>query len=117
MKRLPIALFVTTASLLLALPSCSQNHRGDSQTWRQAFPVEKASLSSLGTSRYFVLEPGYRLFFKHGDATLTVTVLKETKLVDGVQTRIIEEREEEAGALTEISRNYFAINPATGDVY
>ena len=38
-------------------------------------------------------------------------------MVDGVETRIVEEREEKDGQLTEVSRNYFAIDKTTKDVY
>ncbi len=37
-------------------------------------------------------------------------------MVDGVVTRIVEERETEKGHLVEISRNFFALDPSTGDV-
>ncbi|MBI3875160.1 MAG: hypothetical protein HY300_04210 [Verrucomicrobia bacterium] len=48
---------------------------------------------------------------------LTITVLNETKIVDGVETRVIEEKETENGLTTEISRNYFCISKRTGDVF
>jgi hypothetical protein len=48
---------------------------------------------------------------------LIITVLPETKTVDGVETAVVEERETKNGQLEEISRNYFAINRKTGDVY
>jgi hypothetical protein len=48
---------------------------------------------------------------------LVITVLPETKAVDGVETRVVEEREWAAGHLEEVSRNYFAIDTATSDVY
>jgi hypothetical protein len=38
-----------------------------------------------------------------------MTVLNETKVVDGVETSVIEERETEGGNLVEVSINYFAI--------
>ena len=38
-------------------------------------------------------------------------------MVDGVETRVVEEREEKNGQLVEISRNYFAIDKTTNDVY
>jgi hypothetical protein len=44
-------------------------------------------------------------------------VLDETKNVEGVETRVIEERETNAGQLIEVSRNYFAISKRTGDVF
>ena len=85
--------------------------------WRESFHVDKANWASTGRNPYFVLEPGYRLHFAHGKATLTVSVLDETKTVDGVETRVVEEREERNGGLTEVSRNYFAIDRATNDVF
>jgi hypothetical protein len=48
---------------------------------------------------------------------LTVTVLDETKNVDGVETRVVEERETRNGQIEEVSRNFFAFSKATGNVY
>lgn len=85
--------------------------------WRQTFAVKKADLGPTGSNLYFNFEAGTKLHYKEGGATLTISVLNETKVVDGVTTRIIEEREEEDGALKEISRNYFAIDRTTSDLY
>ena len=85
--------------------------------WQDTFPVVKANLVDTGRNRYFILEPGYQLNFEYGQDRLLVTVLNETKLVDGVTTRIVEEREHEGGELIEISRNYFAIDKTTNSVY
>jgi hypothetical protein len=90
---------------------------GPSLAWRKVFQVDKATLASTGRNAYFVLEPGYRLEFTHGRSTLVVTVLEETNEVDGVQSRVVEEREATAGSLTEVSRNYLAIDPTSGDLY
>ena len=38
-------------------------------------------------------------------------------MVDGVETRVVEEYETEGGKVAEISRNYFAISKKTSDVY
>jgi hypothetical protein len=43
--------------------------------------------------------------------------LNETKVVDGVETRVVEENESDKGKPVEISRNYFALDKQTGDVY
>ena len=44
--------------------------------------------------------------------------LDETKVVDGVETRIVEEKETEGGNLIEVSRNYFAIcKPTNNAIY
>ena len=85
--------------------------------WRDTFNVDKAALADTGRGEYFVLEPGYRLRFAHGKETLTVTVLNETKVVDGVKTRVVEERELNGDKIVEVSRNYFAIARSTNDTY
>lgn len=85
--------------------------------WRAEFPVDKANLADTGRNPYFILEPGYTLYFEHGRSTLKITVLDETRDVDGVRTRVVEERETRDGELTEVSRNFFAIEKTTGDVY
>ena len=48
---------------------------------------------------------------------MTITVLNETKLVNGIETRIVEEKTIEDGNLAEISNNYFAICNQTKDVF
>jgi hypothetical protein len=85
------------------------------------FNVDKADLVSTGVNRYFVLNPGFQLVLEgksDGKKTaLTITVLNETKLIDGVETRVVEEKETVDGQLAEISRNFFAISKRTGDVF
>jgi hypothetical protein len=89
--------------------------------WTTAFAAAKAELAPTGRNPYFVLEPGYQLYFegKEGGQTvaLTITVLDETKKVDGVLTRVVEERETKGGHVVEISRNFFAICKRTNNVY
>lgn len=85
--------------------------------WTTDFPIEKQDLAATGRNPYFILEPGYYLVLKGGDVELTMTVLNETKMVDGVETRVVEERETKRGKLMEISRNYFAISKRTNDVF
>jgi hypothetical protein len=106
-----IALVVFAAIALVAAQPAAR------QDFRSRFDVDTASLAGRGQSTYFILEPGYRLHFRHGGNTLIVSVLDDTKVVDGVTTRVVEERETEGGELAEVSRNYFAIDRTTGDVY
>jgi hypothetical protein len=91
--------------------------KGGAQGWRDSFQVDKANLSDIGRNPYFILEPGYRLTFASGKDSLIITVLEETKVVDGVKTRIVEEKETSGGRLAEISRNYFVVDKTTGDLY
>ena len=41
----------------------------------------------------------------------------ETRTVDGVETRVVEERETQEGRPVEVSRNFFAISKRTNSVY
>lgn len=44
-------------------------------------------------------------------------MLDETKEINGITTRVIEEREVKEGELYEVSRNFFAMDQETGDVF
>jgi hypothetical protein len=85
--------------------------------WTDNFPVAKDELASTGRNPYFILEPGYTLVLEGGGGRLIVTVLNETKMVDGVKTRVVEERETKDGKLIEVSRNYFATSTRTNDMF
>ncbi len=82
-----------------------------------AFKVDKAALTDKGSNTFMILQPGYKLIFADGKDTLTITVTDETKMVDGVKTRVVEESETKGGKLEEVSRNYFAFDNPTGDIY
>ena len=89
--------------------------------WLQSFPVKPADLATIGENAYFILKPGYQLTLEgreDGQAVrLVVTVLDEIRTVGGIETRVVEERETHAGVLVEVSRNYFAIERGTRNVY
>lgn len=86
--------------------------------WVDTFGVQKADLRATGRNPYFILEPGYQLVLEGpGGERLVVTVLDETQTVDGVDTRVVEERETKGQQLVEVSRNFFAISARTNDVY
>src|SRR5690349_6549209 len=64
----------------------------DEDEWTSDFTAEKDHLTSTGRNPFFILEPGYQLVLEGGNERLTVTVLDDTKMVDGVETRVVEER-------------------------
>ena len=76
-----------------------------------------------GTNPFFILEIGYKLVLESEEERAVITVLDETKTVDGVETRVVEERafewdeEEQEWVLIEISLNWFAICNRTNAVY
>jgi hypothetical protein len=90
---------------------------GGAGEWRSEFTVDRENLGTAGANPYFILEPGHRLHFVDGATRMTMTVLAETKMVDGVETRVVEDREEKNGKPLEITRDYYAIDKLTGDVY
>jgi len=107
-----LALAVLVGTGIVAFAACVRT--GD---WTSAFLVEPDELLTIGRNPYFILEPGYTLVLEGGGSQLTITVLNETKKVDGVETRVVEERETKGGQLTEVARNYFAISKRTNDVF
>jgi hypothetical protein len=103
--------------LLLAVNGRVVPAADDMAQWTNDFSAEKDALSSAGRNNFFILEPGYQLVLENEKERLVITVLNETKKVDGVETRVVEERETNDGQLVEVSRNYFAISRRTGNVY
>ena len=85
------------------------------------FRIEECSFTTVGRNPYFILEPGYQIVLEGEEDGVaiekTVTVLDHTRIVDGVETRAIEEREFEDGELIEVSINYFAICQETNSVF
>src|SRR5262245_38221076 len=76
--------------------------------WLDRFDINKADLLPTGTNAYIPMQPGRVLTLKNGIDTLTVTVLSDTQLIDGVTAGILEERETKDGKLVEVSRNFLA---------
>ncbi|MFM9957453.1 MAG: hypothetical protein ACKVZJ_05225 [Phycisphaerales bacterium] len=94
------------------------------------FAVEERDFSAKGSNPYFSLRPGHQQVLEGTDdegvfIELRITVLSETKTItildDGkperIRTRVIEEREFKDGELYEISRNYYARDIRTNDIF
>ena len=117
-KMTLFATFVLSVAVSGLYSATMQAQDAPGKRWTDTFPVEE--FSSTGANPYFILEPGYTVVLTGRDdgksAHLTITVLNETKTVDGVETRVVEEREVLDGELVEVSRNYFAIGTRTNSV-
>ena len=101
-------------------PEQAASKSADGQTteaWRDRFDVNKADLLPTGNNAYITMQPGRVLRLTNGIDTLTVTILPDTLDIDGVKVGVLEERETKNGKLVEVSRNFFATDRATGDVY
>ena len=105
-----------TAALVVGACSPSVDITSD-QSWQQDFDLSECDMASTGRNEFFVLEPGFRLVLEGNNERLAITVLDETRLIDGVTTRVVEEREWKSDELIEVSRNFFAICEGTNDVF
>lgn len=118
-----IALFglLGFALVLPARQGIAQQKRGEGRRWTEAFGEEDCVFTSRGNHPYFVLVPAYFLIYEglEGRDTirLTVTVLPDTQVLGSVTTRVIEERETRNYALTEVSRNFFALCAGTNSLF
>lgn len=117
MHKFLVPVVVLIAGLLPSRSTYAFVEREDDKSWTSDFFVEKGEFASTGKNPYFVLEPGYQLILEDDDEQLIITVLNETKKVDGVETRVVEERESKGGKLVEVSRNFFAISRRTNTVF
>ena len=123
MKRinLSIIFFVAMASILAGSNVFSQNHSQKNRQWTSTFQVAQSDFQSRGKNPYFILEPGYFLLLKGREGNtlvqLEITVLDQTMTIDGIPTRIVEEKETHNGQLVEVSRNYYALDKRTNSVW
>lgn len=106
---------LSSLGLFAELPALEREQ--DHGSWTADFSMDRDQLSSTGRNPYFVLEPGYTLVLAGGKEQLTISVLDQTRRVENVETRVVEERETNDGKLVEVSRNYFAISKRTNGVY
>lgn len=94
--------------------------RGDPK-FTDRFHLDGCTFRTVGRNPFFPLLPGQKLVLE-GEidgqpARLERTVLHETVTIDGIRTRVIEERHTEGGELVEVSRNFFALCEPTNSVF
>jgi uncharacterized Fe-S cluster protein YjdI len=108
---------IFAAAAMLAVPAAYADSEEAPSAWQQEFGIKSCNLQTTGRNPYMILEPGHRLVLEGGGTKLQITVLDETKVVDGVETRVVEEKEWKDGKLYEVAKNYLAICPQTKDVF
>lgn len=116
MLKNSLQLMLAAAAIAGFSPAIGQGKAAD-PGWQQDFDLAGCKLQTSGRNTYFILEPGFRLELEGGGTRLQVTVLADTKQVDGVTTRVVEEREWKNGKLYEVARNYFAMCAQTKDIF
>lgn len=110
-------IFGGCASLPENTNTTSDQTGSSNENWQEDFAIQECELDTTGRNDYFILEPGFQLVLEGGSEKLAITVLDETLEIDGVETRVVEEREWKGGNITEISYNFFAYCEQNGDVY
>jgi len=115
------AMTIAAATVLIAGISSPDAASARRAAFTDDFGIERCTFRTTGENPYFRLVPGHRLELegekKRTVTHLTITVLEDTLTIDGVQTRVVEERETEDGQLVEVSRNYFAECAENGSVF
>jgi hypothetical protein len=108
-----LAIFAIAVGANVAIADCTGPYTRD-------FSLGDCTFVNTGRNPFFVLDPGYWLQLQGTEGRklveVTITVLPDTELVDGVTTRVVEERELKNGVLAEVSRNFFAICNETNSV-
>ena len=106
-------------AILVVIPAFAD--AADDDGWQDNFPLETYTMTATGENRYWSLKPGRYVVLgsleADGSELVVISVLDETEMVDGIETRVIEEREYKDGELAEISRNFFAMAEETKDVF
>jgi len=94
---------------------------GEEHAFTTDFRIEECTFTNIGSNAFFNLIPDYRLILEgvedKEEVVLQITVLSDIEMVDGVATRVVEEREWHDGELAEVSRNFFAICEETGNAF
>lgn len=122
-----IALALVAVIAIVGLATMQAGRMDEEPEFTSEFPFLKCDkFATIGFNPYWVLIPGYQLILEgeeDGESIrVEISVLWKTKNVripgiGRIRTRIIEEREWVDDELVEVSRNYFAINRRTNDVF
>lgn len=111
------AVLLVTLTACLGAPSSASPTSPSSASWQEDFNLNARKLDSSGEAKYFILLPGFQITLESQAERLVISVTEETREIGGVTTRVVEEREHKNGELYEVSRNFYAIDPGTGDVF
>ncbi len=119
MKLETISTLIGLTALACVLSACAipRLGAGASGDWQEDFNLAGRKLTHTGEAKFFILKPGFQITLAAKNAKLVITVLDETKVINGITTRVVEEREEINGELYEVARNFYAIDSNTGDAF
>lgn len=113
---LVIVALIASLSLTIFVEPARADKKGKI-SWQEEFNLHERNLVTTGRNPFFILEPGFQIVLESRQEKLAITVLDETREIDGILTRVVEEREWKHGKLKEVSRNFFAICDETNDIF
>ena len=109
------------AAIMTPLVAPSRRLPAQPLQFTDTFATQNSDFSSSGSNPFFILQPGYEQTYEGVEddekVHLTITVTHQTKRVNGVETRVVVERETHDGKLVEVSQNYFVISRRDNSVF
>lgn len=98
--------------LIAILPACGRFGGYENLSGGEACDPATTSFTTDIDNPFFPLPVGHRVVLEGEEGSthlvVRITSLDETEIVDGVETRVVEEFESKDGQVVEISRNFFA---------
>jgi hypothetical protein len=123
-SRTPLLVAVIGVLLLGGLGATAVARQADDEDddeFTQSFNLDQCHWDTTGGNLFFSLQPGFRTVHEGEEdgepSRLETTVLGQTRRVDGVRTRVIEERQFISGELAEVSRNFYSLCRQNGSVF
>lgn len=117
---LAIGLLLSGGAARAQCPIPAQDFTPD-PAFTSSFLLEQCKFETIGDNPFFPLRPGWQVVLESDEGVATVTVLNETRRVNGVRTRVVEEFEYEKDGEelvpVERSLNFFAYCQQTGSIF
>lgn len=112
---------IISLCLFILISSSALKSQVNKDGFTDTFNTDSCAFSTTGENTYFILQPGFQIVLEgiedDDTARVIITVLSETKMVGGIETRVVEENESVNSKTVEISRNFFTYCRETGDVF
>ena len=112
---------IISLCLFILISSSALKSQDKKDGFTDTFNIDSCTFSTTGENTYFILQPGFQIVLEgiedEDTSRVVITVLNETKMVGGIETRVVEENESVNSKTIEISRNFFAYCKETGDVF
>jgi len=109
--------FIPASVVLFVLSTPIAQGTKPASAFKDDFGIEACTMQTTGRNSYIVLEPGFQLLLEGGGTKLQITVLDQTRTIDGVVTRVVEEKEWKDGKMHEVTMSYLAMCKQTKDVF